>query len=146
MMQAAARAAAETAARTNRKRPLVIGVTVLTSMDEATLKDTGVQRPLLEQVITLAQMARSAGLDGVVASPHETAAIRAACGPEFAIVTPGIRGASAGAEKNDQSRTMGPAEAIRAGATYIVVGRPIIAAEHPRAAAERIVEELKRAA
>jgi orotidine-5'-phosphate decarboxylase len=146
MMQAAARAAAETAGRTNRARPLIIGVTVLTSMDEATLRETGVQRPLLEQVVTLAQMARAAGLDGVVASPQETASIRAACGPEFAIVTPGIRGASAGAEKNDQSRTMGPAEAIRAGATYIVVGRPIIAAENPRDAAERIVEELKRAA
>jgi len=145
MMQAAARAAAETAARTNRTRPLVIGVTVLTSMDDATLKDTGVYRPLLEQVTTLSQMARGAGLDGVVASPQETAAIRAACGPEFAIVTPGIRGASAGAEKNDQSRTMGPAEAIQAGATYIVVGRPIIAAEHPRDAAERIVAELKQA-
>jgi len=146
MMQAAARAAVETAARMNRRRPLVIGVTVLTSMDDATLKDTGVHRPLLEQVIALAQMARAAGLDGVVASPQETAAIRAACGPEFAIVTPGIRGASAGVEKNDQSRTMGPAEAIRAGATYIVVGRPIIAAQHPRDAAERIAEELKRAA
>jgi len=146
MMQAAARAAAETAARTNRPRPLVIGVTVLTSMDDATLKDTGVHRPLLEQVVTLAKMARAAGLDGVVASPQETASIRAACGSEFAIVTPGIRGASAGTEKNDQSRTMGPAEAIRAGATYIVVGRPIIAAENPRDAAERIVEELKRAA
>ena len=145
MMQAAVRAAAETAARTNRTRPLVIGVTVLTSMDDATLKDTGVYRPLLEQVTTLSQMARAAGLDGVVASPQETAAIRAACGPEFAIVTPGIRGASAGAEKNDQSRTMGPAEAIQAGATYIVVGRPIIAAEHPRDAAERIVAELKQA-
>jgi orotidine-5'-phosphate decarboxylase len=112
-------------------------------MDEPTLKDVGVNRPLLDQVLALARMARDAGLDGVVASPQETAAIRAACGSDFAIVTPGIRGASAGSEKNDQSRTMGPAEAIRAGATFIVVGRPIIAAQDPRGAAERIVEELE---
>jgi orotidine-5'-phosphate decarboxylase len=142
MMQAAARAGAEAAARTGRQRPLVIGVTVLTSIDDATLRDTGVHRPLLDQVVTLARMAQTAGLDGVVASPQETAAIRAACGPEFSIVTPGIRGASAGTAKNDQSRTMGPAEAIQAGASYIVVGRPIIAATDPRSAAAAIVEEL----
>ena len=144
MMQAAARAAADTAAREGRRRPLVIGVTVLTSMDDATLRAAGVQRPLLEQVVTLARMAQEAGLDGVVASPQETAAIRSACGPDFSIVTPGIRGASAGTDKNDQSRTMGPAEAVRAGASYIVVGRPIIAAADPRAAAAAIVEELGR--
>jgi orotidine-5'-phosphate decarboxylase len=142
MMQAAARAAADAAAREGRRRPIVIGVTVLTSMDDATLESIGVQRPLLEQVVTLARIAHSAGLDGVVASPQETAAIRAACGPDFSIVTPGIRGASAGTAKNDQSRTMGPAEAIKAGASYIVVGRPIIAAADPRAAAAAIVEEL----
>jgi orotidine-5'-phosphate decarboxylase len=142
MMQAAARAAAETAAK-DGQRPLVIGVTVLTSMDEATLKTIGVHRPVLDQVVTLARMAQDAGLDGVVASPQETAAIRGACGPDFAIVTPGIRGASAGTAKNDQSRTMGPAEAIKAGASYIVVGRPIIAATDPRAAAAAIVEELE---
>jgi orotidine-5'-phosphate decarboxylase len=78
-----------------------------------------------------------------VASPQETAAIRAACGPDFAIVTPGIRGASAGTEKNDQARTMGPAEAVKAGASYLVVGRPIIAAADPRSAAQRIVEEIQ---
>jgi orotidine-5'-phosphate decarboxylase len=144
MMEAAARAGADTAAREGRRRPLVIGVTVLTSMDDATLRDTGVQRPLLEQVVTLARMAKAAGLDGVVASPQETAAIRSACGPDFSIVTPGIRGASAGTAKNDQSRTMGPAEAIQAGASYIVVGRPIIAATDPRSAAAAIVEELGR--
>jgi orotidine-5'-phosphate decarboxylase len=88
-------------------------------------------------------MAQDAGLDGVVASPLETAAIRRACGPDFAIVTPGIRGASAGADKNDQHRTMGPAEAIRAGASYIVVGRPIIGAPDPRAAAAAIASELR---
>lgn len=144
MMQAAARAAADTAAKEGRHRPIVIGVTVLTSMDDATLASVGVKRPLLEQVVNLARMAQDAGLDGVVASPQETAAIRAACGPDFSIVTPGIRGASAGTAKNDQSRTMGPAEAVKAGASYIVVGRPIIAATDPRAAAAAIVEELGR--
>jgi len=142
MMQAAARAGADAAARLGRPAPLVIAVTVLTSMDEPTLRTTGVDRPLLDHVVTLARLAQSAGLDGVVASPQETAAIREACGPGFAIVTPGIRGASAGAEKNDQSRTMGPAEAVRAGASYLVVGRPIISAPDPRGAAEAIVEEL----
>ena len=142
MMQAAGRAAAETAAQTGRPRPLIIAVTVLTSMDAPTLASIGVNRPVLEQVVTLARMTQDAGLDGVVASPQETAAIRAACGPEFAIVTPGIRGASAGTTKDDQSRTMGPGEAIEAGASYIVVGRPIIAATDPRAAAAAIVEEL----
>ena len=143
MMQAAARAAADAAARPGRARPIVIGVTVLTSMDEATLKAGGIDRPLADQVVALARMAQSAGLDGVVASPRETAAIRAACGSGFTIVTPGIRGASAGSEKNDQSRTMGPAEAVAAGASYIVVGRPIITAADPRSAAQRIVEELE---
>jgi orotidine-5'-phosphate decarboxylase len=142
MMQAASRACAEAAHRAGRPTPLMIGITVLTSMDEPTLKELGVQRPLLDQVIALARMAQTAGLHGVVASPQETAAIRAACGPDFAIVAPGIRGASAGAEKNDQARTMGAAEAVRAGASYIVVGRPIIAAANPQAAAEAIAEEL----
>lgn len=142
MMEAAARAAADTAARAGTPPPVVIAVTVLTSIDEATLHETGVERPLLDQVVTLARMTRRAGLAGVVASPQETAAIRAACGPEFVIVTPGIRGAAAGGEKNDQSRTMSPAEAVTAGASYIVVGRPIIAAADPRAAAQAIVREL----
>src|SRR5438309_2173758 len=83
------------------------------------------ERPVLDQVIALARLTQQAGLQGVVASAQETAAIRNACGPDFQIVTPGIRGASAGADRNDQSRTMGPGEAIKAGATYIVVGRPI---------------------
>ena len=87
-------------------------------------------------------MAQDAGLHGVVASPLETAAIRARADRTSSIVTPGIRGASAGSEKNDQARTMGPAEAVRAGASYIVVGRPIIAAADPKAAAQAIVDEL----
>ena len=143
MMQAAAKAATETAARLGQAKPLVIAVTVLTSMDQDTLRAGGVERPLFDQVVALARMAQQAGLDGVVASPQETAAIRAACGRDFAIVTPGIRGASAGVEKNDQARTMGPGEAVRAGANYLVVGRPIIAAADPRRAAQDIVEEIQ---
>jgi orotidine-5'-phosphate decarboxylase len=143
MMQAAARAARESSAKLGRPAPLMIGVTVLTSMDHEALHAIGVERPVLDQVIALARLTQQAGLQGVVASAQETAAIRQACGPDFQIVTPGIRGASAGAERNDQSRTMGPAEAIKAGASFIVVGRPIIAAQDPRAAAAAIVDELR---
>ena len=143
MMQAAARAARDTSAKLGRPAPLMIGVTVLTSMDQDALRSIGVQRPVLEQVLALARMTKDAGLQGVVASAQETSEIRKACGPDFQIVTPGIRGAAAGTERNDQSRTMGPAEAIRAGASYIVVGRPIIAAADPRGAAAAIGEELE---
>jgi orotidine-5'-phosphate decarboxylase len=144
MMRAAADAGRNTAARLNRPAPLLIAVTVLTSMDAATLRDLGVTRPLAEQVVALAKMTQAAGLDGVVASAQETAAIRAACGPEFAIVTPGIRGASAGSDRNDQARTMGPAEAVQAGASYLVVGRPIIGATDPLEAAAAIAAEIAR--
>jgi orotidine-5'-phosphate decarboxylase len=143
MMQAAARAARDTSAKLGRPAPLMIAVTVLTSMEQGALRAVGVERPVLDQVIALARLTQEAGLQGVVASAQETPAIRTACGPDFQIVTPGIRGASAGTDRNDQSRTMGPAEAIRAGASYIVVGRPIIAAQDPRAAAAAIVEELR---
>jgi orotidine-5'-phosphate decarboxylase len=142
MMQAAVRAARDAAARAGRTPPVLVGITVLTSMDEAALRETGVDRPLASQVIHLAQMAKMAGLDGVVCSPHEIAVIRDACGRDFVIVTPGIRGAAAGTEKNDQTRTMGAGEAVRAGASYLVIGRPITASENPRAAAERIGEEV----
>jgi orotidine-5'-phosphate decarboxylase len=146
MMERARNSALETAARVGRQAPLMIGVTVLTSMDSTTLRTIGVERSLEDQVVALAHLTQQARLDGVVASPLETAAIRRACGPEFVIVTPGIRGAAAGSEQNDQSRTLGPADAVNAGATYIVVGRPIIGAADPRAAAARIVEELNRPA
>jgi len=145
MMQAAAQAARETAGTLGRPAPLMIGVTVLTSLDRDALRAVGVERTVLDQVIALARMTQQAGLQGVVASAQETPDIRTACGPDFLIVTPGIRGASAGADRNDQSRTMGPAEAIRAGASYIVVGRPIIAAADPRGAAAAIAEELRLA-
>jgi orotidine-5'-phosphate decarboxylase len=145
MMRAAAVAGREAAERLKRPPPVLIAVTVLTSMDDQVLRDTGVQRPLADHVVALARMAQDAGLDGVVASPQETVAIRRACGDAFVIVTPGIRGASAGSETNDQARTMGPAEAINAGAHYIVVGRPIIAAANARGVAENIVKELQEA-
>lgn len=145
MMQAGARAAKAMASRLGRPAPLMIGVTVLTSMDQEALRGVGIERPVLDQVIALARLTQQAGLQGVVASAQETPEIRKACGPGFHIVTPGIRGSSAGTERNDQSRTMGPAEAIKAGATYIVVGRPIIAAPDPRAAAAAIVNELEHA-
>lgn len=145
MMKAAADAGREAAVRRGLPPPLVIGVTVLTSMDTALLASIGVQRPLLDHVVSLATLAKESGLDGVVASPHETARIRSSCGEPFVIVTPGIRGGTAGTSRDDQSRTMTPGEALRAGATYLVVGRPIIAAPDPRAAAEAIAAELLQA-
>jgi len=139
MMEMAQAAALESAARERRPRPLVIAVTVLTSLNRGRLAEVGVDAPVMDQVLRLARLAQDAGLDGVVASPQETRAIRETCGPEFLIVTPGIRGGAAvvsGAD--DQERTTTAADALAAGASYLVVGRPIIGAPDPRAAAERL--------
>lgn len=141
MMQAAREAADREAARTARPVPLVIAVTMLTSLDDGMVREIGIGGSMTEQVERLASLAQSAGLDGVVASPQEISQIRRRCGDRFAIVTPGIRGA--GDEPGDQSRTMTAARALTHGATYLVVGRPIIAAPDPRAAAERIATECR---
>lgn len=134
------RAAAETA-RAAAEPPLVVAVTVLTSIGAQQLRDElGVAHAPAEQVVRLARLAQDCGLDGVVASPLEAAAIRAACGPEFLIVTPGVR--PAGAASDDQSRVATPRAAIAAGADFLVVGRPITAAADPVAAARAVAEEL----
>jgi orotidine-5'-phosphate decarboxylase len=144
MMRAAIDAAGDEAAKLGRARPLIVGVTVLTSLDEATLPGLGISRPLIAQVESLALLAREAGIDGVVASPQEAARLRSACGDDFLIVTPGIRPKCA-EKTDDQARTMTAAEAIEAGASYLVVGRPITKAGDPRAAAIAIGEEIRQA-
>ena len=142
MMRAARDAAHEEAARIGRQAPLVIAVTMLTSFSGDMLGEIGIASAMAEQVGRLATLAQAAGLDGVVASPHEIALIRRQCGEAFAIVTPGVRSGAAGAPaRDDQQRTMSAAGALAEGASYLVVGRPIIAAADPRAAADRIVSE-----
>jgi orotidine-5'-phosphate decarboxylase len=138
MMRAARVAAHEEASRLGRTAPLVIAVTVLTSFDDVSLRQVGVGSAMLDQVVRLAALTQQSGLDGVVASPQEIAVIRTRCGSAFTIVTPGIRGGDDA--RGDQQRTATAAEALAAGATYLVVGRPIIAASDPRAAAERIAQ------
>ena len=118
-----------------------MAVTVLTSLDDDALRQIGVSKPIPDQVESLAGLALEAGIDGVVASPLEVERIRARCGPTFTIVTPGIRTASAGSS-DDQTRTLSPAHAVRAGATYLVVGRPVYAAPDPRSAALEIVQQI----
>ena len=140
-MMTAARDAADQAADSRGSRPILIAVTVLTSFDEDSYRATGVNRPIAAQVEALAAMAQDAGLDGVVASPHEIGIVRARCGPQFHIVTPGIRtGPTSPAD--DQSRTMSAGEAVRAGATYVVVGRPILRATDPAVAAAQLASSL----
>jgi orotidine-5'-phosphate decarboxylase len=143
----AAAAIAGKSGKGGAKRVKVIAVTILTSHDAPSLRRVGIPGTVQREVRRLALLARQAGLDGVVASPHEVQAIRRACGPRFLIVVPGIRPAAgpASGRKDDQSRTATPAATIRAGANYLVVGRPITAAPDPAAAARAILEEMAAA-
>ena len=136
MMRAAVEAAGNEASRRSARPPLIVGVTVLTSLTETNLGESGFSGSMSQAVERLARLANASGLDGVVASPQEIALIRQACGPSFTIVTPGIR--APGDERGDQSRTMSAAEALAQGASFLVVGRPIIAAPDPRKAAEHL--------
>src|SRR5580658_2367031 len=127
-------------------RPRLLAVTILTSMDQKSMRETGIGGPPKSRVVKLARLAKEAGVDGAVASVQEARAIRRACGREFLIVTPGVRpkdkSDAVTAKRDDQARTATPTEAIRAGADFIVVGRPILTAEDPRAAAQAIVDEI----
>jgi orotidine-5'-phosphate decarboxylase len=143
MMRAARAAAEDAAAKSGGRRPNLLGVTVLTSLDQSDLTAVGVAQAPLDQVRRLAALARSSGMDGVICSPFEIAALRADCGPDFLLVVPGIR--PAGAAVGDQKRVMTPGEAVAAGADHLVIGRPITEADDPRAAALAIAEEIAAA-
>lgn len=139
MMQAARDGVAKTG-----KSPKLIAVTVLTSMDQTTLNQVGIQGSLEDQVLRLARIAQQAGLDGVVCSAQEASALRMALGQDFCLVTPGIRPANASAD--DQARIVTPAEALRLGASYLVIGRPITQAPDPLMALQAIHQEISAAA
>jgi orotidine-5'-phosphate decarboxylase len=144
MLRAAAEAATKAARELALPRPLVLGVTVLTSLDRRALeREVGVGGTVEAHVLRLAECARAAGLDGCVASAQEIAPLRLALGNRWVIMTPGIRPAE---RADDQRRTATPAAAVRSGADYLVVGRPITAAADPSAAARAIVDEIARAA
>jgi orotidine-5'-phosphate decarboxylase len=136
----------ETAAAAVRRefgdqRPRLLAVTVLTSSTQETLRGVGIEHPVQEMVVRLARLAQDSGMDGVVASPLEIGPIRAACGPDFLIVTPGVRPSFAAAD--DQKRIMTPAEAVKAGADFLVIGRPIAKAADPAKAADLIAGEIE---
>jgi orotidine-5'-phosphate decarboxylase len=142
MMERTAAVVRETVERERLRQPKIIAVTVLTSSNLETLREVGIEREVLPQVVQLAKLTKSCGLDGVVASPLEIEAIREAAGKEFSIVTPGVR-LNSEINADDQKRVLSPAQAIRAGADYLVVGRPILRADNRRRAAENILAEIE---
>lgn len=144
MLRAARAAAEEAAAAGDLPRPLLLGVTVLTSFSSAGIREVGFSAAVVsDQVARMVDLAVESGIDGVVASPHEAAAIRSRAGADFRIVTPGIR--PEGWPADDQARTATASEAIEAGADLLVVGRPVLRAPDPSDAARRLVGEIERA-
>lgn len=144
MMRAALEGAREGAAQAGVPQPIVIAVTQLTSTSEETMRrEIGIDAPLADVVVRYAKLAKEAGLQGVVSSAQEAAAVKAACGADFVTITPGIR--PSGAELGDQARVMTPAEAIRAGADYLVIGRPVVQAANPSEALAAVVRECEPA-
>jgi orotidine-5'-phosphate decarboxylase len=149
MMRAAAKARDETGG-SEHATPKLLAITVLTSMDNSALRAVGITGTASKRAVQLARLAQKAGMDGVVASPHEVRAIRRACGKDFLIVVPGVRPVVGGGRvgrgrTDDQARVATPGEAIRAGADYLVIGRPITGAPDPEAAAHAILEEISSA-
>jgi orotidine-5'-phosphate decarboxylase len=144
MMESVSRQVVKTSLQYGLQRPLIFGVTILTSLDQAILRDElGIKPPLKAQVKALARLAKASGLDGVVVSTGDIQGIREVCGGDFRIITPGIR--LKGADKDDQKRTATPGLAIKRGADYIVVGRPITQAKDPVEAAIKVLQEMEEA-
>lgn len=144
MMKEAAEAAKDEAEKLGFEKPLVLGVTVLTSIDQQMLKDDlRVNGPVEEQVVHLAKLAKKAGLDGVVASAKEVGLIKKACGKDFVIVTPGIRPKWSLDPKDDQKRVVTPGDAVKNGSDFIVIGRPILKAENRKEAAQKVLDEIR---
>lgn len=142
MLEACVKANLEASARAGKPEPLILAVTVLTSLDQNALNsELGVAGSVSEQVVNLAKLCRDSGVKGLVASPEEITPIRDAVGNSMVLVTPGVR--PLWAEVNDQSRVMTPANAIKHGADYLVIGRPITSASNPKDAAKRIAEEIE---
>lgn len=140
MMKSAINAAEETAWSSGKKRPLIVGVTCLTSMDHQDLQDIGIITPITDHILKLSQLAKNSGLDGVVCPFYEIEAIRKQCGPNFKLVVPGIR--PAGSNANDQKRITTPKEALQLGADYLVIGRPITEADNPANKALEICQDI----
>ena len=141
MIKAAIDAADEWSAKTAWPRPKLLAITVLTSIGESDWVEIGYQSPIRESVLRMSIMCKEEGLDGVIASPREAGAIRALCGSDFLIVTPGIR--ILPEEHGDQMRTATPAQALKVGANYLVVGRPIVSADNPRTVAAEIIKDMQ---
>lgn len=142
MMKQTVQAAEEASLQVGSERPLILGVTVLTSWSQSQMEELGIERKVRDQVVKLATLAQKAGLDGIVASPQEVALLRQVVGKSMLIVTPGIRPVKLA--KDDQNRTLTPEEAVRAGADHIVIGRPIVCSLNPSAAVSDILDKLTK--